>query len=61
MDIGKPQRVIMVEPLEVELPVKVANETDPVVPEPVSATPAPQLRHHPARVTTPHAQPSRDI
>jgi len=60
MDIGKPQRVIMVEPLKIELPLEVTTEEDPAMPEPAPAAPAPQRRHHPTRSHGAQPQPSRD-
>jgi hypothetical protein len=41
MDIGKPQRIIMVEPLDVELPVEGATEAAPIRQEPKQAPPGP--------------------
>jgi hypothetical protein len=60
MDIGKPQRVIIVEPLDVELPVEVAAEIEPVPSDDKTEAPISQRRHHPARVASAHPQPSRD-
>ena len=61
MDIGKPQRVIIVEPLDVEVPAEIAAEVEPELSDDRTAPPAPQRRHHPVGRTNPHPQPSRDI
>jgi len=63
MDIGKPQRVIRVAPLETpaEMPGPVQEPLRPVEsPEPVSAserTPVPVARPHRAMPATTHARP----
>ena len=49
MDIGKPQRIIMVEPLDVEIPVEATREAAPIRREPKQAAPVAQPKQHPVR------------
>ena len=56
MDIGRPLRVIVVEPLDVELPIDVAPEAGPDQTEPVAATGPPEVRQHAVRADRAHSQ-----